>query len=295
MKAILITGAAGFIGSAVVNALKNKPFRLVLVDNLSKGRLLNLGNLSNQLIVGDLSNLKFVQSLPRVDVILHLAGQSSGERSMESPEMDLNDNYISTINIADYARRNDVRSIIFSSSMSVYGNGDLIPMTNYASHKLASEFYLLNNLTNISVSVLRFFNIYGPGQDLSDLKQGMVSIFIAQALQSNSINVRGSLERKRDFVYIADLVDFFIEVFEERFQLPTGFSVNDIASGQTISVRQLLAYITEIWGSKVINVLDGTPGDQFEAYSKSSILESALKRPTTKIYNGLRLWKEKMK
>lgn len=295
MKAILITGAAGFIGSAIVNKLKNKPFRLVLVDNLSKGRLQNLGNLSNQLIVGDLSDLKFVHSLPIVDIILHLAGQSSGERSMDSPGLDLKDNYISTINIVDYARRNQVKNIIFSSSMSVYGKGDLVPMTNYGIHKLSSEFYLLNNLPNSNVSILRFFNIYGPGQDLTDLKQGMVSIFVAQALQSNCITVKGSLERKRDFVYIDDLVDFFIEVFEERFQLPSGFSVNDIASGQTTSVGQLLENITKIWGSKEIKILDGTPGDQFEVYSANSLLEKVLNRPTTKINKGLLLWKEMLK
>ena len=211
------------------------------------------------------------------------------------PIQDLKDNYISTINLVSYAKKHHVKRFLFASSMSVYGDNTkgTNPKTNYGVHKLSSELFLKNNLQDIPVLILRFFNVYGPGQDLVDLKQGMVSIFVSQAISTDKIKVKGSLKRSRDFVYIQDLVDFIsLEIISNKNQ--SGCVIYDIASGQSLTVKILIDEIMNQWGPKTIEVLPGTPGDQFEVYSTNSALEKVLGRPTIKIYEGLRLWKKEI-
>jgi UDP-glucose 4-epimerase len=295
MKRILITGAAGFIGSSLAKTLTTEDFQLILVDNLSKGRKESLDHLADKLIVGDLSDSKFVKTLPKVEIIIHLAGQSSGERSMELPIQDLKDNYISTVNLVQYAKDHGIEKFVFASSMSVYGDdiNGTTPNTNYGVHKLSSELFLKNNLKGIQTLILRFFNVYGPGQDLIDLKQGMVSIFISQAISSDTIKVKGSLKRERDFIYIQDLVDFIhheLRVCKSQ----NLYVTHDIASGEALTVEKLIEEIMEQWGTRKVQVLPGTPGDQFKVHSTNSPLAEVLGRPTIKIKEGLSLWKKEI-
>ena len=122
-KKVLVTGAAGFIGSAIAKKLIEKNYDVYGIDNLSNGRLINLpkkikfirGNCEDNKILSKINNKYF-------QIILHFAGQSSGEISFYDPINDLNCNFYSTVKLLDYAKKNKCKHFIYASSMSVYGD-----------------------------------------------------------------------------------------------------------------------------------------------------------------------------
>ena len=129
-KFFLVTGSAGFIGSAVSKCLLNKGHKVVTIDNLSTG---NVSNIPKEVIFieGDCSDPKVIKKLSNFsfEAILHLAGQSSGEVSFEDPLYDLRSNTASTLLLLEYAFNNNCKKIVYASSMSVYGNQKKLPVT----------------------------------------------------------------------------------------------------------------------------------------------------------------------
>ncbi len=212
------------------------------------------------------------------DVILHLAGQSSGERSFESPQADLNKNTMSTLNLISYGINNKAKRIVFASSMSVYGDHKkklkegfrLSPKSCYGISKLTSENYLKLFSKKIPFVSLRMFNVYGPGQNLSDLKQGMVSIYLAQAQKENKILVKGSLNRVRDFIYIDDVVEVWKKAIYKKNILNKSFN---LGTGIPTSVKKITSLILKNFNNcKIINTI-GTPGDQSYVCANNKILK----------------------
>jgi len=275
MQKILVTGIAGFIGSRLAAYLIDAGHSVTGIDNLKtgfssnvpKGALFVKGDCAIQSTYEDasLANSNF-------DVIIHLAGQSSGEISFDDPVQDLNDNCVSTLRLLEYARKSSCKKFIFASSMSVYGEvGDepvneaspCKPLSMYAVGKLASEAYLrLFERYGISSVSLRLFNVYGPGQNMTNLRQGMASIYISQALVNSHIEVKGSPERYRDLIYIDDVIwaidHFLLKTF-------SGSSIVNLCTGVKTKVSQLVETITKKLENDQIRVsyLEGTPGDQF--------------------------------
>ncbi len=281
---VLITGVAGFIGSKVAKKFCDENYNVFGVDDLSSGKYSNIPK-QVKFIKGDLSNINILKKLPkRCEKILHLAGQSSGEISFENPSLDLRKNTTSTLNLIHYGIKKKVKLIIYASSMSVYGNNPkkkfletdkCNPESCYGIGKLTSERYLNLYRNKISFINMRMFNVYGPGQDMKNLKQGMVSIYLAQALKNKRIVVKGSLNRVRDFIYIDDVVDawFKASLLGKR----SNITVN-IGSGKPISVKNLLKKIeSKIGKFKIINS-PGTSGDQFYVCSNNNFLKKVLKK-----------------
>ena len=214
-KNVIVTGVAGFIGSNLASRLIDLNYKVFGVDDLSNGSEKNIPK-KVDFLKFDLSNKK-INLLPRnCKAILHLAGQSSGEKAWISTT-GFKKKYFIYINLLSYGTANNVERIIFASSMSVYGdynkklkeNFNLNPLSCYGVSKLASENYLKLFSKKIPFVSLRMFNVYGPGQNLKDLKQGMVNIYLAYALKKNKILVKGSLNRVRDFIYIDDVVEIW--------------------------------------------------------------------------------------
>ena len=213
----LITGAAGFIGSAIANNLINKNHSVWTIDNLTTGLESNIpreavfikGNCQDESSILSLNRTKF-------DAILHFAGQSSGEISFDDPVNDLRTNTESTLKLINYGLETGCRRFIYASSMSVYGdvpdrpimeNSLCRPLSFYGVGKLASEHYMrIYESKGLQPTSLRIFNVYGPGQNLSNLRQGMVSIYLAQMLRNQKIIIKGIPTRFRDFIYIDDVV-----------------------------------------------------------------------------------------
>jgi len=282
MKKILITGVAGFIGSHVATRFLREGFAVVGVDDLSSGRLENVPK-GLEFIKGNLALTSTIEKLPKdCNKILHLAGQSSGEISFDDPVADLEKNTISTLNLIFYGIKNKIERLVYASSMSVYGdvedkpiseNHDCFPLSCYGVGKYAAENYLYIYQNQLASTVLRMFNVYGPGQDLSNLRQGMVSIYLAQALNDGQIKVKGNTKRFRDLIYIDDVVDIWFRAATYKSALGKTFNVG---TGIKTSVEQLLNKICFLIPNSNFHVQGKTPGDQSGIFADISKLQSHL-------------------
>jgi len=282
---ILVTGAAGFIGSALANNLFRKDYDLVTIDNLSTGYQGNIPS-GVEFIRGDCHDPAVIAQLgnKRFDAIIHIAGQSSGEISFDDPTYDLQTNTQSTLMLLDYAIKTGCTKFIYASSMSVYGNSEkqpvnenmtLHPSSFYAVGKLASEHYLrLYAKHGVQATALRLFNVYGPGQNLKNLRQGMVSIYLAQAMKNQKVIVKGSGDRFRDLVYIDDVVDAFYKTLSIQ---RVGYNCYNVGSGKKHTVKKILNKINNLFSNKLdIEYGETTPGDIFGIYSDSTLAEKEL-------------------
>ena len=285
-KTVVVTGVAGFIGSRVAARMAAEGFLVIGVDDLSSGKQSNVPS-SIEFVQGNLADNHTISKLPKVaDLVLHLAGQSSGEMSFDDPVADLEKNTISTLNLIKYGIGANISKLVYASSMSVYGNvpdapiGEdehVAPLSCYAIGKLAAENYLNVFHKQLSSVSLRMFNVYGPGQDMTNLRQGMVSIYLAQSLTNKHIVVRGSLERFRDFIYIDDVV-------EAWFRATTFVGVGSGVGGNTINigtgVRTTVTQVLEAVKSHVpgttVEVADPTPGDQDGIFADTTRMRALL-------------------
>ncbi len=291
---VIVTGVAGFIGSKLANRLILEGHSVIGIDNLSTGKIKNIPKKVKFLKI-DLSKNKQIKKIPKnIKYIFHLAGQSSGEISYYDPLGDLEKNTLSTLNLIKYGIKNNSKTIYFASSMSVYGENkkkffsenDLCkPLSNYGNSKLISEHYLKMYSNKLPYVNFRMFNVYGPGQDMNNLKQGMLSIYLAQALKNKKIIVKGSINRRRDFIYIDDVIDCWLLAFKKNLK---NISVN-VASGKSISVKYLLDNIKKNLSGTYYKISKGTPGDQFNVSANISLLKKNLgKKKFISLKSGLK-------
>ena len=283
MKKILITGVAGFIGSKIAEKFINEGFEVIGVDDLSSGKIENIPKGLDFLKI-DLSDSNILKFLPnKCDLVLHLAGQSSGEISFDNPVTDLKKNTLSTLNLIKYGIENKSEKFIYASSMSVYGNVpdkpipenfNKTPLSCYGVGKLASEHYLEIFKNQLPFINFRMFNVYGPGQDMANLRQGMVSIFLSQALKENKIHVKGSLDRFRDFIYIDDVVDIWYEFALNKTE---NISLN-LGTGIKTSLNELITLFKNNFCDLKYYSKGKTPGDQKGIYPDIGKLKSLTKK-----------------
>lgn len=299
MEKILITGVAGFIGSKVANRFLEEGYSVVGVDDLSNGFIENVPA-DLDFIKGDLSLKSTIAMLPTdCNKILHLAGQSSGEISFDDPLVDLEKNTASTLNLIRYGITNNIERLVYASSMSVYGDvpnkpisesNECRPLSCYGVGKYASEDYLRIYQKLLPSVSLRMFNVYGPGQDLSNLRQGMVSIYLAQALKDKKIEVRGSTDRFRDLIYIDDVVEIWFRA--STYSSSLGKTLN-VGTGKKISVAELLDSICNLLEGSTYKVKEHTIGDQSGIYADISALEKCLgSNSFISINDGLKMFIE---
>ena len=295
METLLVTGVAGFIGSHVANHLQKKGHKIYGVDDLSSGKIENIPK-EIEFIELNLASKNIENKLPKkVDKVIHLAGQSSGEISFENPVDDLYKNTISSLNLIDFSLNKEVKRFVYASSMSVYGevssnpareDSELQPSSCYGVGKLASEKYLEVYKNHLPMVILRIFNVYGPGQDMENLKQGMISIYLSQALNTNSIEIKGSLERFRDFIHIDDVVKAISIILEEKDALNNIFN---IGTGIKTTVRELISMIEVNFNNLKVSESSPTPGDQFGIYADINKMKRILNfSPEISLEEGLK-------
>ena len=282
MKKYLVTGAAGFIASAIAAKLLKEGHEVWTVDNLSTGFKKNLPK-GIRFIEGDCQSPGSIAKLKktRFDAILHIAGQSSGEVSFDDPVYDLRTNTEATLRLIDYGFKTGCSRFIYASSMSVYGEVPEEPISEtfpcrplsfYGVGKLASEHYLrIYQSKGLKPTSLRYFNVYGPNQNMANLRQGMVSIYLAQFIKNDEVIVKGSKDRFRDFVYIDDVVDFTTSLIgDER----AYGGIYNFGTGHQTTVGELLENIARLSGLKrKIVIASGTPGDQKGIYADMALVK----------------------
>lgn len=271
---VLVTGGAGFIGSAMARRLLSEGYKVVIIDNLLTGSKANIPDGAEflNMDLGDKNSYEKMQGLS-CDAVFHLAGQSSGEASFNDPLYDLRSHVMSTFFLLEWCRKKNIKRFLYASSMAVYGDPDRLPVreddpkkpkTFYAAAKLSAEAYInLYQTLGVNTTIFRLFSVYGPGQNLENKLQGIVSIYLSYMLENVPVNVRGSKDRFRDLVYISDVVDAWMAVFKG----PNSYGKTyNVASGKKTRVEDLVMALKSAFGDKDYPVeysRTGTPGDQF--------------------------------
>jgi UDP-glucose 4-epimerase len=279
VKNALVTGGAGFVGSVVSRHLLRDGFSVTIIDDLSNGKRSNVPP-GAQFIEADLATEAAYQPLERVgyDVIYHVAAQASNAVSLRDPLRDLASNQLATLRLLEYARETGSRRFVFTSSMSTYGDASAFPTTEmeplrprtpYAAHKAASEDYLrvYGDEYGLIPTVFRLYTTYGGEQNLDNLDQGLLSIYLAYLLRGEPIIVKGPLERERDIVHISDVAGAMVAVLDE----PGTFGrTYNLCSGLCLTidtlVRTLILEAGENPDTYPIVVESGTPGDPFKTH-----------------------------
>ena len=297
---IFITGIAGFIGSSIAKELIKKNFSIYGIDNLFSGNKKNISDKINWKKI-DIRKKKILNSIPgKFDIIIHTAAQTSGEKSYKIKSYNDEANIIGSKNVFNFALKSKAKLMINLSSMSVYGpvkkkaiineGKKLNPISPYGKSKMYAE-KILNQLSkkkNLPIINLRLFSVYGPGQNLFELKQGIVSIYLYYLLYKNFFLIKGSLGRVRDLIYIDDVVKAIILIIKrKKFESGTF----NISTGKTTSVKKLIGLMQSILKKKMkINLGRSTKGDIQGFGGKISKFSKKYKwKPKINLIKGLSL------
>lgn len=260
MRRILVTGGAGFIGSHLVERLLVEGFGVTVLDNFATGFREHVPR-DAVLVEGDVGDRGLVDELfanEHFDAVFHIAGQASISRSFAEPEVDLSTNVLGTVNVLRGCVAAKVPRLVHASSMTIYGEPDrvptpesvaCVPVSYYGVTKYAAERYVHVTGARIDVDLavtsLRMFNVYGERQSISNPYQGVLAIFIGNALRREPITIHGSGEQTRDFVYVGDVVEAWLRVLDE----PDTFgAVLNVGSGRETSVNQLADAVLAAFG-----------------------------------------------
>jgi len=297
---IVVTGSQGFIGTNICNELILRNHDLICIDNFfSSIENKNLDSIKDVINcdITKKNNLDKIK-IDKIDVLVHLAGQSSGPKSFSVPNLDVDLNIQGTINMIDWCILNKIPRIIFASSFVVYGNADGIvseelspkPQSIYALSKFYCEklFEIYAQPKGLNWNVLRMFNVYGPGQDLKRTDQGMVSIFLDIIKTKGEIVVKGSLDRFRDFIHIKDVTKAWILCIENDEQ---NNQIYNLGTGQKTYVRELLNLLIKINSTKEFNIIEesNTSGDIMGCYANINKIKKDLDfDPQFSLEEGLR-------
>lgn len=250
-----VTGGAGFIGHHLVTGLLSRGDQVNVIDDLSTGQRSRLASFGGRVVVTEGSILDpsaLDEVLAGCEVVFHEAAIASVARSLVEPRMTNDVNVNGTIEVILAAARHGVRRVVFAGSSAVYGAPEELPcresqrpdpMSPYGASKLAAEHYLhsLGQLHGVETAVLRYFNVYGPGQDPMAEYAAVVPRFIMAALNGGRPMINGSDDISRDFVYVEDVVE--ANLLAARPSSPSFLTCN-IASGLRTSLRELLSAIS---------------------------------------------------
>lgn len=274
---VLVTGGAGFIGSHLVDALVDTGCQVIILDNLSTGKAINLEHLQGRitLLQGDIQDAGAVnEAMTGCDVVFHQAAVVSAPRTVEEPFESAMVNDMGTLRILEAARQGGVRRVVLASSCAVYGDDPRLPKyegmrpeckSPYALQKLTGENYahLYHELYGLETVCLRYFNVYGPRQEPESPYSGVISIFMSKACAGLPPLIYGDGKQSRDFVYVKDVVT--ANILAGAAEGAAGHVFN-IGTGDSVSINHLCKIISKMAGL--------TLRPLYEAARAGDILES---------------------
>lgn len=256
-KKFAITGGTGFIGSNLAEELA-KDNEVIVIDDLSTGKLENLSGIRAKLIRGSVTDLSLLKSAFKdVNCVFHLANIASIQSGIKNPMRTNEVNIGGTHNALVAAKDAGVSKFIFGSTAAVYGDSlalpikedmKLNPKSHYAVSKLNAEYYcsVFGYANGMDIAVLRFFNFFGPKENTSSEYSGVISRFISAVLKGEQPVIYGDGEQTRDFVFVKDVVQACALVAASN---ATG--VFNVARGESTSLNQLVKMLGEITGKEV--------------------------------------------
>jgi UDP-N-acetylglucosamine/UDP-N-acetyl-alpha-D-glucosaminouronate 4-epimerase len=218
---VLVTGGAGFIGSAIVRALlaDEQVRRVLVVDNLSTGKQANLAEVAGKVefLPLDIRNYAAIEPVfEGIDTVFHQAAIPSVPQSIEEPEHTHDVNVNGTLHVLRAADRKGVRRLVYAASCAAYGDSEALPLKEtvlpnpkspYAVQKLTGEYYARTffEVYGLETVCLRYFNVFGPRQDPSSPYSGVLSLFCRALLAGHAPTIFGDGEQSRDFIYVENI------------------------------------------------------------------------------------------
>jgi len=260
---VLVTGGAGFIGSALVRHLRAQGDRVRVFDNFSSGKYQHLAGLAGvEVCQGDLREPERVQAaVGGVDCVFHLAAVASVPRSFADPFECEAVNAAGTLAVLEAARQAGVRRVVYSASAAVYGNAAALPLREdappdpqspYGIAKFSGELYgrVYHRVHGLETVALRYFNVYGPRQDPASPYSGVLSRWMDALLEGRRPVLYGDGSQTRDFIHVDDVARANRLAATQPAVRVAG-RVFNIATGTSCSLRAVLALLTELSGATV--------------------------------------------
>lgn len=311
MAKILVTGVAGFIGSAVAKALLKRGDEVIGIDNmndyydpkLKEDRIEHFfkDEENFKFFIADISDYESMQILfseYKIDKICHLAAQAGVRYSLENPHAYLKSNIDGTLNLFELARKYKIKDVIYASSSSVYGGNEKTPFSTedpvnkpislYAATKRADELmaYTYHHLFGINMTGLRFFTCYGPWgrPDMALFK------FTKAIIEDEEIDVYNFGKMKRDFTFITDIVDGVIKALDKSYP----YEIFNLGNNNTVELNYFIEVIEKELGKKAEkNLCEIQPGDVPETFADIKSSKEKLNfEPKVKIEEGIKKFVE---
>ncbi len=300
-KKIVITGGAGFIGSNLARSLFADN-EIIVIDNLLAGSYENISDIAAHIkfVRNDINDLDILRRESEfADYILHQAAIASVPKSVKDPIAANRNNVDGTLNVLVAARDCGVKRVIFASSSAVYGDASEMPlretlpprpMSPYAITKLAGEHYcrIFHEVYGLETVSLRYFNVFGPGQNPSSDYAAVIPKFIKAAEAGERPTIYGDGEQTRDFVFVQDVVR--ANILACVAPQAAGKAIN-IAAGKGISLNQLLESLSIIFSRNIIPIYAAPrPGDIKHSLADISLAKNILGyEPKVEIVEGLKV------
>lgn len=303
----LITGSAGFIGYHLSNKLCSEGFDVIGIDNLNsyydvnlkQSRLNNLSNYKNfkdvRLDLSDYDKLRDFFEKEKPDYVLNFAAQPGVRYSITNPEVSIRSNINAFFNLLECCKIYSVKSLIYASSSSVYGNNKKIPssvednvdhpISLYAATKKSNELmaYTYNHLYKIPATGLRFFTVYGPygRPDMAYYK------FASKIMKNEPIEIYNKGDMERDFTYIDDVIESMYRLVKK--EISNEYKLFNIGGEHPVNLLYFIETLEEKLGKKAVKVFkEMQPGDVKITYADSSELAKFIDyKPSTRIEEGL--------
>lgn len=259
MSRYLITGGLGFIGGHLAHALCRAGHSVRILDDLSTGQRENAPD-ACEVRIGDIADpAAAANAMTGMEGCFHLAAIASVERSNEEWAACHRVNLGGTVTILEAARDAGKVPVVYASSAAVYGDrpeGALTedsatrPLNAYGADKLGGEFHaaVAMRLHGVRTAALRFFNVYGPGQDPNSHYSGVISVFAQRIMAGEPVVIHGDGKQSRDFVYVGDVVHFLVAAMAAASTRPL---ILNVCSGRATSVRALFDILCDVCGRQV--------------------------------------------
>ena len=289
-KRIVVTGAAGFIGSNLTDNLLEQGAEVIGIDNLFNGRIENLNEAFKhdnfKFYKGDIRDLNFLLDIfEGIDIVYHLAAFTSVPQSIKMPENCNDVNVNGILNVLNAARRMDVEKIIYASSSSVYGDTPTLPkkedmcrlpISPYGVAKLACEAYMqvYHQVYGLKTTSLRYFNVYGPRQKDSTYS-GVIAIWFGNIIRDEDLIIFGDGKNSRDFTYIKDVIQANLLVAKQD----VAGEIFNIGAGLPITLTNLATLLLKLMHKEHLKIKYTVPrpGDILHSYADISKANRLLK------------------